>query len=102
MHKKSFNVDVSDAVSDEFSAQVDERGYTKYRAVEGALRVFMALPADIQVKLMSNGIEDIVNLLTEALLDAEIMRFLGSLPPQQRQTLLQDVKQARVKVSRKK
>jgi hypothetical protein len=55
MHKKSFNIDVNENLSDEFSAQVTKRGYTKYRAIEGALRAFMALSPAEQVKWMSAG-----------------------------------------------
>ena len=51
--QKNFSVNVNEALSDEFSAQVDDRGYTKYRAIEGALRAFMVLSPDEQVKLMS-------------------------------------------------
>jgi len=58
MHKKSFNVDVDEELSDGFSAQVDKRGYTKYRAIEGALRAFMSLPPEEQVKWMV-GADDI-------------------------------------------
>jgi len=50
MHNKSFNVDVNENLSDEFSNQISERGYTKYRAIEGALRAFMALSPAEQVQ----------------------------------------------------
>jgi len=56
MHKKSFNVDVDEKLSDEFSAQVEQRGYTKYRAIEGALRGFMVLSAENQVRLISGNL----------------------------------------------
>jgi len=55
MHKKSFSVDVDDGVSDAFSSQVADRGYTKYRAVEGALRAFIAMPPEAQVAFMSDA-----------------------------------------------
>jgi len=55
MHNKSFNVDVNENLSDEFSNQISERGYTKYRAIEGALRAFMALSPAEQVQWMSQG-----------------------------------------------
>lgn len=63
MHKKTFTVDVDEELSEAFSAQVDERGYTKYRALEGAIRAFIVIPAEIQVKLMSNTKENIAELL---------------------------------------
>jgi len=52
--QKNFNVYVDEKVANAFSEQIDERGYTKYRAVEGALRAFIAIPPEVQVELMSN------------------------------------------------
>ncbi len=49
MHDKSFNVDIPPAVSQAFSEHVDQQGYTKWRAIMGAVKAYMALPADIQV-----------------------------------------------------
>lgn len=53
LNKKSFSVDINEKLSEAFSSQVAERGYTKYRAIEGALRAFMSLPAEEQVRLMT-------------------------------------------------
>lgn len=57
--QKNFNVNIAAQLSDEFSTHVEQRGYTKYRAIEGALRGFMALSAEDQVRLISG------NLVTE-------------------------------------
>jgi hypothetical protein len=57
MNRKPFTVDVTDVIADAFSAQVDERGYTKWRAIEGAIKAFLALEPDIQTKLMSPTIK---------------------------------------------
>ena len=81
MHKKSFNVDIDEKLSDEFTAQIDKRGYTKYRAIEGALRAFMALPLEIQGKLITNDIGDIYSMLVRSLVDAEIQKHLDDLGP---------------------
>ena len=102
VQKRSFNVDVGEKLSDAFSAQVNDRGYTKYRAIEGALRAFMALPAELQVQLMSNDIQDVSKVLVEHLLDAETLKFLESLSPKSRQMTLEKLKEARAEVSRKK
>lgn len=50
--RKAFTVEVNSDLSKQFSAQTEQRGYFKYRAIEGALRAFMALPAEEQVSLM--------------------------------------------------
>lgn len=54
--QKNFNVNIDAQLSDGFSAQVEQRGYTKYRAIEGALRGFMALSAEDQVRLISGNL----------------------------------------------
>lgn len=54
--QKNFNVNIDETLSDAFSAQVEQRGYTKYRAIEGALRGFMALSAENQVRLISGNL----------------------------------------------
>lgn len=76
MHKKTFTVDVDEELSEAFSKQVDERGYTKYRALEGSIRAFMAIPADIQVKLMSNTKKNIAELIqSSSLSDDQIEKL---------------------------
>ena len=52
--KKPMNVDMDGEIYDDFAELVEKAGYLKYRAVEAAFRAFMALPADVQVALMSN------------------------------------------------
>jgi len=53
--QKNFNVYVDEIVADDFSDYIDKSGYTKYRAVEAALRAFMSIPPEAQVALMSNN-----------------------------------------------
>lgn len=50
--QKNFSGNINEPLSDKFTQQAEDRGYTKYRAIEGALRCWLALPSDIQVKLM--------------------------------------------------
>ena len=102
MHKKSFNVDIDDKLSDRFSAQVEERGYTKYRAIEGALRAFIAMPAELQVQLMGNQISDVLQLMKEKLLDADLIQRLEKLTPDQRDQLVLLAKKGAKIASQKK
>jgi len=75
--QKNFNVYVDEQVATAFSEQVDDRGYTKYRAVEGALRAFMGLSPEVQVDLMSNADSKVTQLLEKSyhLSDAEIQKI---------------------------
>lgn len=56
--RKSYAIDAGVEVQEAFSAHIEKRRYTKYRAIEvafrafRAFRAFMALPVDIQVELM--------------------------------------------------
>jgi len=65
MHKNAFTVDVETELSEEFSNQVDERAYTKYRAIEGALRLFMALDPSWQVALMGTEGGKVAKVIAE-------------------------------------
>jgi len=100
--QKNFNVNVNVEVADEFSEQTEQRGYTKYRAVEGALRAFIAMPAELQVRLISAGSQDeVYQLLIENLLKAEISKHLEKLGPT-RAKFLALLKQAKDSSSQKK
>lgn len=101
MHKKTFTVDVDDGLSEAFSTQVSKRGYTKYRAIEGALRAFMAIPPEAQVALMSNG-ADAGEILLNVFRDLGLEVDLKKLTPAQRVQILTLAKEAAKKVSRKK
>ena len=69
---------IDDKLYEEFSKLVDDSGYIKYRAVEGALRVFMALPPEAQGLLMSNNVDakDLLIIAQEKECD-----FAGSIEP---------------------
>jgi len=79
--QKNVNVNIDENLYDEFSTHTDQRGYTKYRAVEGALRVFMALPAEVQTQLISNSKKDIYAMLVRGLVETEISKHLDELGP---------------------
>lgn len=101
MHKKPFTVDVDDDVSEAFSDQIEVRGYIKYRAIEGALRAFMALPPELQVQLMNNNVSDVSHLIKEKLLDADLVSRLGKLTSEQRNQLVALAKEGAKVLSRK-
>jgi len=70
--KKNINVNIDKKIADEFARQTDERGYTKYRAVEGAFRLWLQANPDEQVKQI-NGIPK--PAASDEDLDAEIRAF---------------------------
>lgn len=91
--QKNFNVNVDAKLSDVFSEQAEQRGYTKYRAVEGALRAFIVLPPELQVKLIAGTDKDLYTTLVQGLVDAEIQKHLARLVPA-KEKLLSLLKQA--------
>ncbi len=100
--QKNFNVNVDADLSDAFSTQIDQRGFTKYRAIEGALRGFMSLPEHLQVRLIAaSKVDDIKTILVEGLLESEIARHLDKLGPPKAKFLAL-LKQAKEPSSRKK
>lgn len=102
MHKKPFNVDVNDALSEAFSTLCDERGYTKYRALEGALRAFISLPDELQVALMKSTNQDTYKLLVHGLRDIELIKGLQALTPEQRLILIESSKEVSKRLFAKK
>lgn len=75
MHKKAFTVDVDEKVSDDFSVQVDERGYKKYRAIQAAVKLWTDLPPEIQIRLLdlslnADGLVEIVNQILDERIQA--------------------------------
>ena len=88
-------------IFDEFSKIVDKRGYTKYRAVEAALRAFIALPEEAQVKLMSNEMEPEI-VLIDTFREKALEYDLSKLSPAQRVKVIALVKEAAKSISRKK
>lgn len=51
-NRKAFTVEADEELSKAFSEQVDGRGYTKYRAIEGAIRLWLTLTPHEQVELI--------------------------------------------------
>ena len=82
MHEKAFNVDISDDLADKFSALAEKLAMHKYRVIEGAVRAFLVLPADVQVAVITaDEGTDIHTILVEALLETEILKELDQLGP---------------------
>ena len=50
--RKIFTAAISEDWAKQFASYCESRGFIEYRAVEGALRCFMTLPVDLQVRLM--------------------------------------------------
>ena len=52
--QKGFGVDVDAELLDKFTDQYVSRGFKKYRTLEGALRLWINLPNEIQAILISD------------------------------------------------
>jgi hypothetical protein len=100
MAKVPFNQDVDEGLAVSFNELVDERGYTKYRAVEAAVRAFVALPPDAQALLMANNCKP-YEIMVKSLLSAEVDKHLDELGPI-RSRFLALLKQAKAQDARKK
>ena len=99
--QKNFSVNIGETLCDDFSEHIDKNGYTKYRAIEGALRAFMAIPPEAQVALMSNT-KNARDILIKVFGDAALEDDLQKLSPAQRNQILALAKEAAKTISRKK
>ena len=80
--QKNLNANINAEVFDAFETQKDKYGWNKYRAVEAALKAFMAMPAELQVRIISaEPSNNIYPLLIRGLVDAEIAKHLDNLGP---------------------
>ena len=75
--QKNFGVNINEELADRFSEQIDERGQKKFRAIEGAIKLWLNLPSEVQAQLISNSelelesvYEGLGNRLREALHNA--------------------------------
>lgn len=98
----NFNVNVDEKIAEMFSTICDERGYTKYRAIEGALRAFISLPDELQVSLMKSTNQDAYKLLVQGLRDIELIKGLQDLTPEQRLILIESSKEVSKRLFPKK
>lgn len=98
--KKTLNI-FDAKVFDDFTKLVEDNGYTQYRAAEGALRAFIAIPPEAQVALMSNN-ANAQEILLNTFRDMGLQVDLQKLSPTQRTQILTIAKEAAKKVSRKK
>jgi len=100
--QKNFNVNVDEKIADKFSEQIELRGYTKYRAIEGAMKAFTALPDQLQVALMKSTNQDTYKLLVHGLRDIELIKGLQALTPEQRLILIESAKEVSKRLFAKK
>ena len=81
-HETAFNVDIADDLANKFSTLAEKLAMHKYRVIEGAVKAFLVLPADIQVAIITADEEtDIHTILVEGLLETEILTELDRLGP---------------------
>lgn len=91
--EKNVTAYINPQVAEAFSMICDERGYTKYRAIEGAIRAFISLPDELQVALMKSTNQDSYKLLVHGLRDIELIKGLQALTPEQRLILIESSKE---------
>lgn len=101
---KSFTVDVPVGVCEAFSEHIDEQGYTKWRAVMGALKTYMTLPAEVQVFVNNPNttVKQVQKMIIQSYGDKLRLELLETLTPHQQAVLIETVKKTAAQLSRKK
>lgn len=104
MHQKSFTVDVPPEVSSVFSEHIEAQGYTKWKAVMGALKAYMVLPAEVQVFVNNPNttVKQAKKKIAESYGDKLRLELLGKLTPEQQMFLVETAKETAAQLSRKK
>lgn len=91
--EKNISAYVNPKVAEEFSEQSEERGYVKRKAIEGALKVFLSLPSEVQVAVMESRNSGVYKILIQKLRDIELTRNVEALSPEQRLVLIESAKE---------
>lgn len=91
----SFNAEVDRQVNESFKKQW-KKGQVKNDATTAALRLWTALPHYIQSEIINKPPKNIMKYLTDSLLESEVLAFLRSLSPEDRQKMLETAKKARL------
>jgi hypothetical protein len=99
--KKILSTELTASIADEFTDYISDNRMIKYRALEGSMKLFQAVPLEVQTQAMkeSCGVEDVLQLLIDSLLNYEALRLLSALPPQDRLSMIRQLKKAREKFS---
>lgn len=100
---KSFTVDVPVEVSEAFSDHADEQGYTKWKAVMGALKAYMVLPPEVQVFVNNPNttIKQVREMIFQCYGDKVLLELLADLTPGQQVFLIETAKETAAQLSRK-
>ena len=77
----SFHAEVDKDVSDTLKKQLKRRGQVKNDATTAALRIWTALPAELQVAVINESPEDFLKFLTARLIDSRILEVLRNVSP---------------------
>lgn len=102
-NQKSFTVDVPVEVSEVFSEHVDTQGYTKWRAVMGALKAYMVLPPEVQVFVNNPNttVKQARKMIAQSYGDKLLLELLGKLTPHQQMFLIETAKEIAAQLSQK-
>ena len=100
--EKNISAYIDPKVAEELSKQTDNKGYTKRKAIEGAIKAFISMPDELQVALMKSTNQDTYKLLVHGLRDIELIKGLQALTPEQRLILIESAKEVSKRLFAKK
>ncbi len=101
IEEKSLGTMMPADIVDRFVEQVNERGFRNKETLIAAARVWVSLPPELQVKLISAKDGDVFPVLEGGLRDYDVQQMLSGLSEQQKTVALNAVKQAVKAVSQK-
>lgn len=76
--EKPLNVVIDNKVADAFNQQHRARGQIKKQAGETAIRLWLALPAEVQAKLIQKDQPDVIRTIIEAVFNDSVTQILGN------------------------
>lgn len=88
---KNVNVNMDSEIADRFAEQVEKRGQKKFRAIEGAIKLWISLPNEVQSLLIASPSKEELREIEEIFaglrnqLRASLRKFLAQKQHEKRQ-----------------
>lgn len=102
IEEKSLGAFMASSVVDAFTEQVDNRGQKKKRSLEAAVRLWVALPQDLQAEFLSQETDaETWQSLVKAIVNQQLQAQLETLTPGQKGQVARDIKATKRKIGRK-
>jgi len=95
---KAVFANIDKNLAESFDKYIEDRGYTKYRALQTAIKIYMCLPNDVLSACMESNAKDFYRVLLSAIQSRELTRRIQTMTPDQQALMFDLVKEGTAKL----